>query len=242
MNRTALLVMVKAPLPGQVKTRLAAAIGDAAALAAYRAMVATVLAAADASGLPLTIVFTPAEALETVTGLCGPGRRYQPQAGGDLGARMDAALARALADGADAALLVGSDLPLLTGDRLRQAAAALENTPAVLGPAADGGYYLIGFTRAGYRPEVFRDIPWSTPAVADLTLARLRAAAPADSGDAAAVLPELPDCDEGADLARLAGPPWRKHLAGTPFGEFLAGLTDAAFDHNPGCRLFVGKI
>lgn len=236
MNRTALIVMVKAPLPGQVKTRLAATIGDAAALAAYRAMAATVLAAADASGLPLTIAFTPTECLDAVTGLCGPGRRYQPQAAGDLGARMDAALARALADGAEAAVLVGSDLPLLSADRLLQAAQALRASRAVLGPAADGGYYLIGFTRDGYQPEVFRDMAWSAPTVAALTLARLRAAAPT-----VAVLPELPDCDTAADLARLAGPPWRKRLAGTPFGEFLAGLADAAFDQNPGCRLVVGK-
>lgn len=218
MSRTELLVMVKAPLPGQVKTRLAAAIGDTAALAAYRAMTATVLAAADASKLPTTIVFAPAGHLDGVAGLCGRQRRYRPQADGDLGARMDAALARALADGAEAALLVGSDLPLLTAAGLLQAARELKRSEAVLGPAVDGGYYLIGFTRAGYLPGVFADMPWSTADVADLTLARLAA-----GGRDTALLPVLPDCDDATDLARLAAPPWRQRLAGTPFGRFLAG-------------------
>lgn len=212
-----LLLLVKAALPGLVKTRLAATLGDAVALAAYRAMVANVLAAADASGLPTTLVYAPADALEQVTALCGRQRRYLPQTGDDLGARMDAALARAFADGAEAALLIGSDLPLLTGRLLRQAAALLTENQAVLGPADDGGYYLIGFTRAGYLPDVFRAMPWSTPAVAALTLTRL-----ADAGRATALLPSLPDCDEAADLTRLAGAPLRERLAGTPFGRFLA--------------------
>lgn len=218
MKRTALSVMVKAPLPGQVKTRLAATIGDDAALAAYRAMAATVLAAADASGLPVTVSYAPAEHLAPVAELCGPGRRYAAQAEGDLGARMAGALATAFADGAEAALLVGSDLPLLTADLLRQAARELEANQAVLGPAEDGGYYLIGFTREGYAPEIFYDMPWSTPTVAATTLARL-----AEAGRSVALLPRLADCDAAADLFRLAAPPFRERLAGTPFARFLAG-------------------
>lgn len=218
MKRTVLSVMVKAPLPGLVKTRLAATIGDAAALAAYRAMAATVLAAADASRLPVTVSYAPAEHLDRVAALCGPGRRYAAQVEGDLGARMAGALAAAFADGAEAALLVGSDLPLLSADLLRQAARELEANQAVLGPAEDGGYYLIGFTRAGFLPEVFRDMPWSTARVAEMSLARLAAA-----GRTVALLPRLADCDAAADLDRLAAPPFRERLAGTPFARFLAG-------------------
>jgi rSAM/selenodomain-associated transferase 1 len=229
----ALIVMAKAPLPGRVKTRLAATIGPDAALAAYRAMAATVLAAADASGLPTTIAFAPAttEGHDAVTGLGGPTRRYVPQASGDLGARMAHALEQALAEGAQRAVLVGSDLPLLTAGLLRRAEAALKSHGTVLGPATDGGYWLIGCTREGFVPTIFTDMPWSTPAVAALTLARLTAA-----GRTTRVLPELPDCDEAADLARLAGPPWRERLAGTPFGRFLEGGPAGMFDQNPGCR------
>ena len=97
----------------------------------------------------------------------------------------------------------------------------------MLGPAQDGGYWLIGFTRAGFAPEVFVDMPWSTAAVAGLTRSRLAAA-----GRGVAELATLPDCDEAADLARLAGPPWRQALDGTPFGQFLEAAPAGLFDQN----------
>ncbi len=225
MEAVSLHILAKAPLPGLVKTRLAAACGNDLALAAYRAMAANVFRAALASGLPAAVHFAPGSAQAAhaaMTALCGPGFRLQPQASGDLGARMAAALAGAFAAGDAAALLIGADLPLLTPALLRQAAQALENKPAVLGPAEDGGYWLIGFTQEGFAPEVFVDMPWSTAAVAELTRARLAAA-----GRDVAVLATLPDCDEAADLARLAGPPWRQALGGTPFGQFLEALRPA---------------
>lgn len=231
---TRLLVFLKAPLPGQVKTRLAAGVGKEVALAAYRAMAANVLDAADASGLPTTIHFAPAGELAAVEDLCGQARHFRPQAAGDLGARMAVALTEAFAEDARAALLVGSDLPLVTGDLLAQAATRLATADAVLGPASDGGYYAIGFTRAGFCPDVFVGMPWSTPEVGARTRAVLRAA-----GRRLALLPELPDCDDAADLLRLAASPWRERLAGTPFGLFLAGLPRDPFDQNPDYRLSV---
>ena len=213
-----LLVFCKAPLPGTVKTRLAAGLGAQKALDAYRAMVADVLAAADASGLATTVCYTPPNAQDAVRELCGPDRLLRPQADGDLGARMAAALADALAR-ADAAILVGSDLPLLTGALLAEAAARLATCDAVLGPAEDGGYYAVGFTRQGFCPEIFTAMPWSTSRVAALTRRRLDAA-----GRRVALLPVLPDCDTPEDLARLAAPPWRLRLAGTAFDRFLECL------------------
>ncbi|EKO39448.1 MAG: hypothetical protein B193_1847 [Solidesulfovibrio magneticus str. Maddingley MBC34] len=225
MGAVSLHLLAKAPLPGLVKTRLAAVCGDELALAAYRAMAGNVFRAALASGLPATVHFAPGDAQASMAALCGPGFRLMPQAPGDLGARMAAALAGALTAGDAAALLIGADLPLVTPALLRQAAKALEKQPAVLGPAQDGGYWLIGFTRAGFAPEVFIDMPWSTAAVAGLTRARLAAA-----GRDTAELATLPDCDEPADLARLAVPPWRQALGGTPFGEFLDAAPVGLFD------------
>ena len=227
MGAVSLHILAKAPLPGLVKTRLAAVCGDDVALTAYRAMAGNVFGAALASGLPTTVHFAPDNALAAMAALCGPGFRLAPQAPGDLGARMAAALAGAFAAGDAAALLIGADLPLLTPALLRQAAMALEDKPAVLGPAEDGGYWLIGFTREGFAPEVFADMPWSTAAVAGLTRARLTAA-----GRDTAGLDVLPDCDEAADLARLAGPPWRQALAGTPLGQFLDAAPVGLFDQN----------
>lgn len=233
---TRLLVFLKAPLPGLVKTRLAASLGQPLALAAYRAMVGNVLAAVDASGLPATFHYTPADEFPAVEALCGPERRYRPQAVGDLGARMEAALADAFTAGAEAALLIGCDLPLLTGPLLAGAAARLSRADAVLGPAADGGYWAIGFTRPGFCPVAFYDIPWSTGRVAARTAAVLSAA-----GRRLELLPELSDCDEAADLAHFAAAPCRRQLAGTPFGVFLSGLPRDPFDQIPGYRLFMGK-
>lgn len=234
MTTTRLLVCLKAPLPGRVKTRLAAGIGPEAALTAYRAMVENVLAAADASGLPTTVHYAPPEELAPVRDLCGRARRYRPQVSGDLGERMARALEEAFGQGAEAAVLVGGDLPLLTGDLLARGAALLAASDAVLGPATDGGYYAIGFTRTGYCRRAFEGIPWSTPEVAARTLAILRAA-----GRTVALLPVLPDCDTPADLARLAAPPWRERLEGTAFGVFLSGPARDSFDHIPAYRLSI---
>jgi glycosyltransferase A (GT-A) superfamily protein (DUF2064 family) len=94
-------------------------------------------------------------------------------------------------------LIIGSDCPALTADHLHQAAAALAAHAAVLIPAEDGGYVLIGLRRA--RAEVFADIAWSTPQVLPATRDRLRSA-----GLAWMELPALWDVDRPADLTRLA--------------------------------------
>jgi len=229
---TRLLVFVKAPLPGLVKTRLAAGIGQEAALGAYRALAAGVLAAVDACRLPAVVHYAPAGELPAVAALCGPGRDYRPQTEGDLGARMAAALRQAFDEGADNAILLGCDLPLVTGDILADAAARLAGSDAVLGPALDGGYWAIGFRRQAFCPAAFAGMPWSTDAVAGRTAAAIRTA-----GWRLALLPELPDCDEAADLVMLAAPPWRARLAGTPLGVFLSGLACDPFDQIPGLRL-----
>ena len=228
MPTTHLAIVLKAPLLGLVKTRLAAAIGPELALGAYKAMVACVLAAAEASGLPATVHFAPDEGEAAIREFCGPGYGYQIQVEGDLGARMAGAMAWNFARGAGAVVLVGGDVPLVTGGVLRQAARELEHGQAVLGPATDGGYYLLGIRRRAFGAHVFRDMPWSTAAVAQRTLEALEAA-----GTPAALLPVLPDCDTVADLRRLALSPWRERLAGTPMDEFLSGLPAEIFDQHP---------
>ncbi|MHC1711983.1 MAG: TIGR04282 family arsenosugar biosynthesis glycosyltransferase [Solidesulfovibrio sp.] len=231
-----LLLFVKAPLPGRVKTRLAADVGQDLALAAYRAMVGNVLLAADASGLPTTILYAPADEEAAVRGLCGQDRRYRPQQDGDLGQRMAQAMTQAFAEKADGALVVGCDLPLLTGDILIRVAKHLAHADAVLGPATDGGYYLIGFTKKSYFPAVFADMPWSTESVAARTTAACQRA-----NVRLALVPELPDCDTAGDLAQFARSPCRNAFTGTPFGIFLSGLPRDSFDQIPAHRLFTKK-
>ncbi|HVH12616.1 MAG TPA: TIGR04282 family arsenosugar biosynthesis glycosyltransferase [Longimicrobium sp.] len=192
----AILVFVRAPEAGAVKTRLAAAIGDDAALRIYRRLAEHTVceaAALDADGVQLRLQYTPADAGDDVRGWLGARAFYLPQAEGDLGARMEDAFARAFADGADQVVIVGSDLPEMSAALLRQAFALLDAHPAVLGPARDGGYYLLGLTRPV--GGVFDGIAWSTPDVLAATIKRFHAA-----GIEPALLDELGDVDEVEDV------------------------------------------
>lgn len=190
------LVFVRAPRAGTVKTRLAAAIGAEAALTVYRRLAEHTVreaAALSAEGVEVRVHHTPADAGGEVRGWLGAGPVYLPQAEGDLGVRMRNAFARAFDEGARQVVIVGSDLPALSAELLRRAFRLLDSRPAVLGPARDGGYYLLGLTRLV--DGIFDAIAWSTPGVLAATLARLKAA-----GVESALLEGLSDVDEVEDL------------------------------------------
>jgi rSAM/selenodomain-associated transferase 1 len=192
-------VFAKAPVPGRVKTRLARTIGDAAAATAYRALAERTLATAVAArraGVAgaVELWLDP----ESDAAAIAPWReRYgvtiETQAGDDLGARMRHALRTSIARG-HPALLIGTDVPGYDVGYLAHAAAALERHDAVIGPAEDGGYVLIGLARD---VDVFRGVPWSTPDVMATTRARLAAARASH-----AELPPLWDVDTHDDFLR----------------------------------------
>ncbi|MFB3785739.1 MAG: TIGR04282 family arsenosugar biosynthesis glycosyltransferase [bacterium] len=144
-----------------------------------------------------TIYFDPPEEEEAFRAWLGEDLSYWPQPSGDLGEKLRRGLERMLAV-ADRALAVGSDIPDLPLAYLEQAAAALPHHDLTIGPAADGGYYLIGLSRPA--PELFTNVPWSTPHVLRTTLAKA-----ADLGLSVAILPEWYDVDTAEDLNRL----WR---------------------------------
>lgn len=165
-----LCLMLKAPRPGEVKTRLAASIGDAAAADVYRCLVEH-----QAAEVPrdwrIEVHFTPTEAEADMRDWLAPllpeQTTFHPQAEGDLGARLNTALAGAVTRGANEIMFVGGDCPQLTTERLHAAASALHTADIVIIPAVDGGYVLIGL--AGPHAFVFDDIAWSTPAVCEQT-------------------------------------------------------------------------
>ena len=187
------LVFVRAPVAGRVKTRLAAALGAEGALRVYRRLAEHTLREARALGGEVRVHFTPADAGPEVRAWLGDGPRYLPQSAGDLGARMDAAFRAAFGDGADRVVIIGSDLPELSAALLRRAFAALESRAAVIGPARDGGYYLLGMR--AMIDGLFDGIPWSTDEVLARTLDRLRA-----DGVQPVLLDTLADVDEVDDL------------------------------------------
>ena len=193
-----LIVLAKAPRPGLAKTRLARAPGVGAGGAAALAdafLRDTVAACGRVAGARLTLCFSPADA-EPFFRELAPNARVEPQRDGDLGARIDGAFDAAFRAGATRAVALGMDTPHVTPERLSRAFAELERADSVFGPATDGGYYLIGLRER--RPELFRDVEWSTPRVLAQSLECARAA-----GIEVALLDELFDVDDEGALERL---------------------------------------
>lgn len=202
-----LIVFVRLPEKGLVKTRLAGKIGDDAALALYRACVSDILAAARKAGYPPHVFFYPAEAGAAVAAWLGEGAAsLAPQEGTDLGQRMLAALRVALS-GCARAVLIGSDCPDLTPALLREAFEGLAAHDAVIGPSADGGYYLIGFCAGALTCAPFEGIEWGGPAVFDATMAALK-----KDGLSVHVLPAWRDIDIYEDLLAF----WERNKALPP--------------------------
>ncbi len=187
-------MFVRAPEAGRVKTRLAASIGADAALRVYRRLAEhTVREALAVAGAEVRVHYTPADAEAIVRAWLGDGPMLLPQAAGDLGERMRDAFARAFANGHRRVVIIGSDLPEMRAGLLHRAISLLDGHQAVIGPARDGGYYLLGLTRLV--EGVFEGIAWSTPGVLQATLERLEVA-----GITPALLETLTDVDVVGDL------------------------------------------
>ncbi len=194
MSESALVVFLKHPQPGAVKTRLAAAIGPDAAAGLYRALVEHVLEATTPmpGDYERLVFFDPPESLPEMRDRL-PGVRLMAQSGHDLGARLADAFGRAFARGARRVAIVGTDAPGVSRATVREALSALDAADVVIGPADDGGYYLIALRAP--RPELFAGIRWSTPSVREQTLARAAAA-----GLSVRELKHLRDVDTLEDL------------------------------------------
>ena len=188
-HRDALAVIAKEPVAGLAKTRLIPALREREAARAATAMLADTLAAVRASGADPWLCYTPSDARARLGRLC-PGFGLLAQAAGDLGDR----LADLLGAGADRVAIVGADTPHLPQASYRRAFALLDEADVVLGPALDGGYYLVAATAA--RPELFVGVPMGTEVVLAETMARA-----ARAGLAVALLPPLRDLDRAEDLA-----------------------------------------
>lgn len=170
-----ILVFLKAPVPGRVKTRLARDLGEEAACGIYRQMVERQLAALP-SGWPVEIHFSPASAYPDFAAWLGSGYHYHPQPEGDLGRRLRSAAAAAFGRGHGNIILIGGDCPALHAEDLEETKRLLSiRADMVIGPATDGGYYLLGLRARADSLLLFEQIPWSTPDVTRLTMERANA-------------------------------------------------------------------
>jgi rSAM/selenodomain-associated transferase 1 len=218
MESTVLLLFIRYPEPGRVKTRLAAKIGPDEAAEVYRNFILDILATLERCGLPLKIYFSPSEREAAFPDWLGPGYVFRPQKGTDLGARMRIAFEEAFDDGFASGILLGSDVPDLPLYVLKEAVDALRSSDAVIGPAQDGGYYLIGFRRNAFPPDVFNDIPWGTTVVLRETTARLEA-----HGCRIHLLPEWQDVDTVEDLAALSKRAQNTDFSGSKTVAYMKG-------------------
>jgi len=169
-NRTTVQIFTRAPVAGQSKTRLIPSIGAAAAAAVHRAMLGSVVEVAVSAALgPVELCCTPSDVHAEFAQLRDryPELRTSVQQGDSLGERL-AFAARAALDRSQFVIVIGSDCPGLGVSDLQAAAAHLgAGNDAVLGPAADGGYYLIGLRK--FDATIFRGVSWGTEAVARQT-------------------------------------------------------------------------
>ena len=197
---TALIVFAKAPIPGEVKTRLCPPLDPDEAASLHGTLVLdTVERAKGLAGASLYVAGAPDLAHPFFKVLEGRyGAKLLAQRGPDLGARMKWAMQDAFEQGAEDVLLTGTDLPTLPRARLMESLTLIKKHDVVLGPTADGGYYLIGLRKMV--PALFEGIAWSTAEVFADTKKKIE-----DAGLSLGLLPQCRDLDTLEDLKAFIG-------------------------------------
>jgi len=198
-SKETVLLFARYPVAGQAKTRLIPELGPAGAARLHRRMTESAVAVARESGATVTLSHTGASP-RLFRAWLGPGLLYARQSRADLGGRMREAFEEAFRKGARRVLAVGSDVPAISPPLLRRAFEALQDHDVVLGPATDGGYYLIGMKRLV--PEFFSGMDWGTGRVLQQTTEAIQRL-----GLTLAQLPQLGDVDRPGDLALLRDDP-----------------------------------
>lgn len=193
-------IFVKLPTAGTVKTRLAAKIGDAAAARLYAAFIEDLIARFAETADRRFLCYAPATKATELhfRGIGGQSFQVWPQPACDLGERMASFMRENLRDANDRVVIIGSDSPTLPRAFVHRAFDCLRNCECILGPATDGGYYLVG--QSTRLLPIFGDVPWSTPDVLAHTIVKLR-----ELPAKLALLPPWYDVDSWEDCQMLAG-------------------------------------
>ncbi|MDF2158003.1 TIGR04282 family arsenosugar biosynthesis glycosyltransferase [Algoriphagus sp. CAU 1675] len=169
MDQAAIIIFRKNRIPGQVKTRLASVLGEDKALEIYEKLVERTLKACHgviAEKFLYYSDFIPEESRQL------NGFHFRVQSSGDLGAKMDQALSDIIGEGFSRVLLIGTDCAEMSSEVLNQGLDLLQENEVVLGPAEDGGYYLVGSRKPV--PGIFENMTWSTDSVYQETIERLK--------------------------------------------------------------------
>lgn len=193
MKKEALVLFAKSPQLGKVKTRLSAEMGNDKALAIYEKLLD--LNCDLCSNLAVHKFIFWDQLPESRLDHLKQDFEFSLQKGSDLGEKMKNAFQFLLQSGFEKVVLIGTDCPYLSVEGLKNALKKLKEQEVVLGPAEDGGYYLIGLT--ALHPELFDNIAWSTPAVLKQTLKKINA-----KGMSFSLLPTLSDIDTAKDYKK----------------------------------------
>jgi len=200
-----IILFVKLPEKGKVKSRLASRLDGDMVLRLYECMVLDAIDMLNSGHYSFRICFDPPEASDRIREWLGHAYSYMPQLGDDLGEKMEQAFSRVFSEEVSKAVLIGSDVPGVSSAIIDEAFQSLATHDSVIGPASDGGYYLIGFRKSALCPDIFHHMTWSTATVFEETVRRLRQASRSIH-----VLPECIDVDRKEDLVMLL----RQHGAG----------------------------
>ncbi len=191
MTKNALLIFTKNPDPGTVKTRLAATIGKARAFSIFNQLLDYTISVT--KYLPIDKIVFYSERILDEDGWDETCYQKKLQEGSDLGARMSNAFGNAFGKGYEAVAIIGTDCPQLNAEIIMNAFEYIINEDVVIGPAADGGYYLLCMRE--HYTKLFENIAWSTESVFGDTIAICK-----ENGISFTLLPVLHDVDEEDDL------------------------------------------
>ncbi|MFW9850570.1 MAG: TIGR04282 family arsenosugar biosynthesis glycosyltransferase [Candidatus Thorarchaeota archaeon] len=196
--RPGLFIMMKYPEVGNVKSRLAESVGDKVATNLYRAFIHDTLTTVRSLNVPFHIAVYPPDALEKFSHWLGLSYEFFRQEGKNLGERLQNGFALMFKNDYREVIAIGSDSPDLPPEILQDAITSLQTNKVVIGPAKDGGYYLLGFSHDFFVPDAFSDVSWGTETVFQETLDRIRSVT-----NQVRVLPEWMDIDTKNDLRQF---------------------------------------
>jgi len=210
-----IVIMAKAPVPNEVKTRLTPPLRPEEASSLYHGFLLDKIEQIKSiNGARRFVAYTPGAAEAFFRNIIPPGFSLFSQVGTDLGERLANVSGKLFAQGAEKVLILDSDTPNLPTDYIRDGISRLDEVDVVLGPCEDGGYYLIGMRK--FVPEIFNGIPWSTSEVAESTIRKAQALDLTVS-----LLPEWYDVDTVMDLKRLISdldsPSWNCYFCRNTF-------------------------
>jgi rSAM/selenodomain-associated transferase 2/rSAM/selenodomain-associated transferase 1 len=223
MNKKGCVVLfARYPERGKIKSRLATVYDPDFIEGLYQNFIDDLIDMLQGGDLPFFIAFHPPDKEEEMKRLFGKENVYLPQEGSDLGERMKNVFLRCFSKGFESIVIIGSDIPDLPEEIPEEALNSLERHDVSIGPAGDGGYYLIGFRKETFTPDVFEGIAWGTDTVFKETLKTLHA-----KNRTAHILPQWNDIDTPEDIDGFLE---RNERTAAPHSRTMSYLAKAAYN------------